>query len=76
MQTSTLLIPIVRAATEDLTATELVALNDAAQAGRDPHLIDSYPKIRDLFTEDGGSRMHHETRLALAAVTLSRLTQP
>jgi hypothetical protein len=76
MQTSRLLIPIVSVATEDLTDAELVALNDAAQAGRDPRLIGSYPKIGDLFTENGGSRMHRETRIALAAVTLSRLTQP
>lgn len=75
MQTSTLLIPIVRAATEDLTESELVALNDAAQAGHDPHSIGSYSKISDLFTEDDGGRMHRETRIALAAVTLTRLAQ-
>jgi len=75
MPTSTLLIPIVSVATEDLTDAELVALNDAAQAGRDPHSIGGYPKISDLFTENGGTRMHRETRVALAAVTLSRLTR-
>jgi hypothetical protein len=76
MQTSTLLIPSVRAATEDFTAAELAALNEVAQTGRDPHSIDGYTRISDLFTEDNGRRMHRETRLALAAVTLSRLTQP
>ena len=76
MQTSTLLIPIVGVATADLTEVELIALNEAAQAGRDPHAIGGYPKISDLFTEDGGSHMHRETRRALAAVALSRLTQP
>ncbi len=75
MQTSTLLIPIVSAATEGLTAAELAALNEAVQTGHDPHSIDSYPKISDLFTENGGTHMHRETRIALAAVTLSRLTQ-
>ena len=75
MQTSTLLIPIVSEATEDLTDTELAALNEAVQAGRDPHSIGGYPKISDLFTAEGGTRMHRETRVALAAVTLSRLTQ-
>jgi hypothetical protein len=75
MQTSTLLIPIVSAATEDLTAAELAALNEAVQTGRDPHSIDGYPKISDLFTENGGTHMHRDTRIALAAVTLSRLTQ-
>lgn len=75
MPTSTLLIPIVSAATADLTDAELVALNDAAQIGRDPHSIDGYPEISDLFTENGGTHMHRETRIALAAVTLSRLTQ-
>ncbi len=75
MLTSTLLIPIVQIATEDLTEAELVALNEAAQAGRDPRSIGSYPRISDLFTENDGSRMHRETRSALATVTLSRLTQ-
>jgi hypothetical protein len=75
MQTSTLLIPIVSAATEDLTAAELAALNEAVQTGRDPHSISGYPKISDLFTENGGTRIHRETRVALAAVTLSRLAQ-
>ena len=75
MRTSTLLLPIVSEATEDLTDAELVALNDAAQAGCDPLSISGYPKISDLFTEHGGTRMHRETRVALAAVTLSRLTQ-
>ena len=75
MQTSTLLIPIVSEVTEDLTHAELAALNEAVQTGRDPHAIDSYPEISDLFTENGGTRMHRETRMALAAVTLSRLTQ-
>jgi len=73
MPTSSLLIPIVWLATADLTDVELAALNDVAQTGRDPHAIDSYPQVSDLFTEDNGSRMHRETRRALAAVTLSRL---
>jgi hypothetical protein len=75
MRTSTLLIPIVSAAAEDLTEAELVAFNEAVQTGRDPHALDGYTQLRDLFTENGGSRMHRETRIALAAVTLSRLTQ-
>jgi hypothetical protein len=75
MQTSTLLIPIVSAATEDLTYAELAALNEAVQTGRDPQSLGSYPKISDLFTIEDGTRMHRETRVALAAVTLSRLTQ-
>jgi hypothetical protein len=75
MPTSTLLIPIVSVATEDLTEAELAALNEAVQTGRDPHSISGYPKISDLFTAERGTRMHRETRVALAAVTLSRLTQ-
>jgi hypothetical protein len=74
MSTSNLLIPIVQLATEDLTDTELIALNDAAQTGRDPHSIGGYTQLGDLFTEDSGRRMHRETRRALAAVTLARLT--
>jgi hypothetical protein len=75
MQTSTLLIPILSAATEDLTEAELAALNEAVQMGHDPHSLGGYAQLRDLFTENGGSRMHRETRVALAAVTLSRFTQ-
>ena len=75
MQTSTLLIPIVSAATDDLNDAELAALNEAVQTGRDPRSLGSYTQLGDLFTENGGSRMHRETRIALAAVTLSRLTQ-
>jgi hypothetical protein len=73
MPTSNLLIPIVWLATADLTDVELAALNDVAQTGRDPHSIGSYPQVSDLFIEDNGSRMHRETRVALAAVTLARL---
>jgi hypothetical protein len=75
MHTSTLLIPIVQTATEDLNDAELAALNEAIQMGCDPRLLSGYAQLRDLFTENGGSRMHRETRIALAAVTLSRLTQ-
>jgi hypothetical protein len=75
MHTSTLLIPIVSVATEDLTEVELVALNEAVQTGCDPHSLGSYTQLNELFTENGGSRVHRETRIALAAVTLSRLTQ-
>lgn len=75
MQTSTLLIPIVSAATADLTDAELAALNEAVQTGHDLQSIGSYPEISDLFTEAGGTRMHRETRIALAAITLSRLTE-
>jgi hypothetical protein len=75
MPTATLLIPIVSVATEDLTDAELVALNDVVQSGRDPQSIGGYPMISDLFTENCGTQMHRETRIALAAVTLTRLTQ-
>lgn len=75
MQTSTLLIPIMSAATEDLNDVELAALNEVVQTGRNPRLLSGYAQLRDLFTENGGNRMHRETRVALAAVTLSRLTQ-
>ena len=75
IQTSNLLIPIAWTATEDLTEAELIALNEAAQTGRDPHSIGGYFKIGDLYAEDGGSHMHRETRVAPAAVTFSRLAQ-
>jgi len=39
MSPSNVLIPIVWLATEDIIEVELVALNEAAQTGRDPHSI-------------------------------------
>ena len=75
MPTSKLLMPIVRLATENLTDAELVALNEAAQTGRDPHSVGDFAQLSGLFTEGNGRRLHRETRIALAAVTLSRLAQ-
>jgi len=46
------------------------------QTHGDPRRTPSYAKVRDLFTESGGTGLHPVTRQALAAVTLARLTQP
>lgn len=59
---------------DELTDLELSALNLVAQLGGSPHgRIFDYEKVKSLFTDAEGTRMHDETKLALAAVVDSRL---
>lgn len=62
--------------TRELTNLELAALNIVAQLNEDPRgrLFD-YEKVKGLFTEDNGTRMHVETKMALAIVVNERLNQ-
>ena len=59
---------------KDLTDIELAVLNNVAQTDSNPkgRLFD-YKRVRNLFTEDNGTKMHDETKNALAAVVLRRL---
>lgn len=59
---------------KQLTDEELAVLNNVAQLDGDPHgrLFD-YAKVAMLFDQAGGTRMHDETKRALAAVVLQRL---
>ncbi len=61
-------------AVEELNDTELAALNIVAQLDSDPRgrLFD-YDAVAHLFDQDNGTRMHDETKQALAAVVLRRL---
>lgn len=65
----------VALACRELSNEELAVLNNVAQMDLDPHgrLFD-YTKVAALFTENGGTRMHAETKHALAAIVLRRLT--
>ena len=65
---------IVDMATEELTDLELAILNNVAQLGMDPHdRAFDYEEVKSLFTEKDGTRMHEETKAALAAVVNRRL---
>lgn len=59
---------------KDLTDMELAVLNNVARNDFDPQgkLFD-YERVERLFTEDGGTRMHNDTKDALAVVVLRRL---
>jgi hypothetical protein len=63
----------VALATQHLSDDDLAGLNLVAQLEIDPRGRPWYPIVAHLFTEQGGTRMHHETRDALAAVALRRL---
>lgn len=64
----------VRIICDQLNDAELAVLNNVAQMDIDPHgrLFD-YAAVSMLFTQDNGTRMHTETKRALAAVVLQRL---
>lgn len=65
---------IVSLTCNELTDIELAVLNNVAQLDQSPHnrLFD-YEKVKELFTERDGTRMHEETKIALAAVVIKRL---
>ncbi len=58
---------------DQLSDTELAGLNLVAQLDQDPHNKSFYDKAESLFTENNGTKMHQETKLALAAVARGRL---
>lgn len=73
------MVAIVNEATEKLTDLELAILNNVAQLDMDPHnrVFDyDYDNVQSLFTEKGGTRMHDETKAALAAIVNRRLVAP
>jgi hypothetical protein len=70
--------PFVRASTamytNELTDEELAALNLVAQLDSNPRgRIFDYEKVSGLFSEANGTKMHAETKEALAAIALERL---
>jgi hypothetical protein len=70
------ILQIVAVATADLSDSELVDMNQIVQIHGDPRRTTGYLKLRDLFTQGGGTRLHPATQQALAALTLDRLTRP
>jgi len=65
---------VVKLACTNLTDLELAAINKAAQADFDPRPVMGYEKVKHLFTETDGLRMHNDIKEALAVVVLERLT--
>ena len=65
---------VVALACQSLSDLELSAINNAAQVGFDPRPVLGYEKVKHLFTEQSGLRMHPEILECLAAVVLRRLT--
>lgn len=58
---------------DKLTDEELIALSLVAQFGGSPHGREfDYEKVKSLFTEANGTKMHDETKLALAVVVNKR----
>ncbi len=75
-QMKQIMVTVVGVATDELTDFELAVLNNVVQLNVDPHGRDfDYDKIKALFTEKGGTRMHNETKLALSAVVNRRLAK-
>ncbi len=60
--------------TDDLSDIELTVLSIVAQTDQDPRGRKfNYDAVEHLFTENDGTRMHSETKIALAAVVEARL---
>lgn len=66
---------LVAAVCDRLSDTELAGLNLVAQLDQDPHNRSFYDKAAALFTENNGTKMHPETKLALMAVVDDRLSK-
>ncbi len=66
---------IVSIACDKLTDKELAVLNIVAMFDQLPHnrLFD-YEKVKSLFTQNDGTKMHEETKIALAVTVNSRLS--
>ena len=65
--------PVVAVACDDLTDGELLALSLAVQLGNDPRGVKGYEKASSLFTANGGTQMHSETKEAFLLVVQERL---
>ena len=64
---------VVSLTCQNLTNDELAALYLVATMNGDPHnRIFDYKKVKPLFTEANGTRMHDETKRALSAVLTRR----
>jgi hypothetical protein len=73
-QMQAIMASAVHVACSHLTDDELAALNLVAQLDIDPHnRVFDYNRVAHLFTERNGTKMHEETKNALAQVVNMRL---
>ncbi len=68
------MVAAVEMACEGLSDMELAVLNNVAQVDWNPKGYPWYEKVRYLFTDLDGTRMHQATKDALASVVLERLS--
>jgi len=65
----------LRQTTDELSDLELFSLNNAVNfPGFDLKQLSFYEKVKHLFAEDGGERMHDEVIDLLSVIVLDRLT--
>lgn len=65
---------VVHQVCKDLSDLELAVLNNVAQLDQSPYNRNfAYEKVKTLFTEQDGSRMHEETKAALSRIVIHRL---
>lgn len=73
-ETKQIMIAVVALTCKELSDQELAVLNLVGQLDQDPHnRMFDYEKIEELFTERDGTRMHQETKDALAVIVEQRL---
>ncbi len=63
----------VRQATKDLPTDELMSFYLIAWGGKDPRGTAWYEKVKGLFTEDGGTKVHSDVLKALEIITSERI---
>ena len=67
---------VVALIVKDLDDLELAVLNNIARCDFNPKgRIFDYERVKGLFTEDNGLKMHDETKEALARVVIFRLVE-
>jgi hypothetical protein len=65
----------VKLALDRLSDAQLVVLNLAIASGRtDLSSFDGYDEIEHLFTEQNGTKMHHDVSVAFHSIVVGRLS--
>lgn len=70
---NTTIYAATKMAMKELTHDELLAMNLCILMGSNPVGRLGYDKIKTLFTEDNGTRMHAETKEAFLSISESLL---
>ena len=67
------LMSVISVSCTDLTDREMMALCLSLQLGTDPRQIKGYEKVRELYTEENGTRMHEATKKGFLSLCAARL---